>query len=244
MKFDDFVTSLTQENLDEITREFNKLKNKKPIYTFSKIELRNLKQLFDIDRNFNHKVFNTWFDNNINLKNEESLFLEDLLEQEINFIRIYNEEDLKIHFIAPILNKINFKSLAQKTRDFYEETLEYETEDFILKGVTDFVVAKGLEYPEKPYFFIQEFKKGQQYSNPEPQLLAELISAIELNDFKQMTGCFIAGENWNFVILDKLNKNKYQYTISRTFNATNVRDLKDIYKNLLFIKDKIMSEND
>jgi len=243
MKFDDFVTALTQENLDEITRNFNKLKNNKKIYTFSKIELKNLKQLFNIDRNFNHKVFNPWFVNNINLKNEECLFLENLLEQEIDFIRIYNEEDLKIHFIAPILNKINFKSLEQKIRDFYEETLAYETEDFILKGVTDFVVAKGLEYPEKPYFFIQEFKKGQQYSNPEPQLLAELISAIELNDFKQMKGCFIVGENWNFVIVNKLDKNKYQYSISRTFNATNIGDLKDIYKNLLFIKKKIMEKN-
>jgi hypothetical protein len=243
MKIDDFVTTLTQEKLDEITHEFNQLKNKKTIYTFSKIELKNLKRLFNIDRNFDSEVFNSWFDNHIKLKDEELLFLEDLLKQEINFIRIYNEEDLKVHFIAPILNKINFKSLEQKTRDFYEETLEYETEKFILKGVTDFVVAKGLEYPEKPYFFIQEFKKGQQYSNPEPQLLAELISAVELNNFKQMTGCFIVGENWNFVILDKLNKNKYQYNISRTFNATNFCDLKDIYKNLLFVKNKIMHEN-
>ncbi|NOQ35522.1 MAG: hypothetical protein GQ569_06455, partial [Methylococcaceae bacterium] len=134
--------------------------------------------------------------------------------------------------------------LEHKTCDFYEESLVYETDDFILKGITDFVVAKGLEYPEKPYFFIQEFKKGQQYSNPEPQLLAELISAIELNDYKQMKGTFIVGENWNFVILDKLAENQYQYFISHTFNSTNISDLKSIYKNLLFVKREIIEKID
>ncbi len=44
---------------------------------------------------------------------------------------------------------------------FTKENLEEITrENFILRGVTDFVVAKSLEYPEKPYFFIQEFIKN------------------------------------------------------------------------------------
>ncbi len=240
MNFHDFIASLTKEDLEEITREFNKVKNEIPIYTFSKIEHKDLRKLFDIERVFHDEMFNAWFNFDITLKDEEVLFLEELLAQEINLIRIYNEEDLKVHFISPILNKVNFKSFKNKIRDFYEETLIYETDHFILKGITDFVVAKGLEYPEKPYFFIQEFKKGVQYSNPEPQLLAELISAIELNHFKQMKGTFIIGENWNFVILNKLTENKYHYVISRTFNATNMNDLKCIYKNLLFVKHEII----
>jgi hypothetical protein len=189
---------------------------------------------------FENDIFNSWFNFDITLIDEEVLFLKELLAQEIDLIRIYNEEDLKAHFISPILNKVNFKSLKNKRRDFYEETLTYETNHFILRGVTDFVVAKGLEYPETPYFFIQEFKKGVQYSNPEPQLLAELISAVELNNFKQMKGAFIVGENWNFVILNKLAQDKYQYFISHTFNATNINDLKCIYKNLLFVKHNLL----
>ena len=70
-------------------------------------------------------------------------------------------------------------------------------------------------------------------------MLAELISAVELNNFEQMEGAFIIGENWNFVILNKLAQNKYQYFISHTFNAANINDLKSIYKNLLFVKHKI-----
>ncbi len=243
MNFHDFIASLTKEDLEKITQEFNKLKNEIPTYTFSQIEHKDLRKLFDIERIFDHKIFDSWFNFEIILTDEEVLFLTELLKQEIDLIRIYNEEDLKIHFVSPILNKVNFKSLKNKIRDFYEETLIYETNDFIIKGVTDFVVAKGLEYPEKPYFFIQEFKKGLQYSNPEPQLLAELISAVELNNFKQMKGAFIIGENWNFVILNKLDQNKYQYFISRTFNATQINDLECIYKNLLFIKHLFLSDS-
>jgi hypothetical protein len=240
MNFKDFVTSLTPENLAEITREFHKLHAKKPVYTFSQLEHKELRKLFKLERLFDQQAFDAWFNADVMLIAEDKHFLSKLLAQETDLIRIYNEEDLKIHFIAPILNRINFKSLENKTRDFYEESLEYETDAFILKGVTDFMVAKGLEYPEKPYFFLQEFKKGVQYSNPEPQLLAELVCAIELNGFTQLKGVFVVGENWNFVILDKLADNQYQYVISRTFNATHSNDLEGIYKILLVVKREIM----
>ncbi|EDN68632.1 hypothetical protein BGP_1219 [Beggiatoa sp. PS] len=159
MNFHDFIASLTQEDLETITREFNKLKNEIPIYPFSQIEHKDLKKLFEIERIFYNQIFDSWFNSDIILKDADILFLTELLAQEINFIRIYNEEDLKVHFVSPILNKVNFKSLNHKIRDFYEETLTYETNDFILRGVTDFVVAKGLEYPEKPYFLFRNLKK-------------------------------------------------------------------------------------
>ncbi|MDQ7046610.1 MAG: hypothetical protein Q9M39_02965 [Sulfurovum sp.] len=93
-----------------------------------------------------------------------------------------------------------------------------------------------------PYFFIQEFKKGFISSNPQPQLLAELISAVELNNETSMRGAYIIGENWNFVILEKLGKDTYQYFVSRTFNCTRIDDLKDIYKNLMFVKEQIIEK--
>ena len=222
-----------------IKQKVEEAPKKVPTYNFGKITIKELRTLFDLERIYDHQVFNHWLNCDLVLADEEIQFLTTLLEREIDLIKVYNEEDLKIHFIAPILNKIDYKSFKLKIRDFYEETLVYETQQFILSGITDFVVATGLEYPEKPYFFIQEFKKGLQYSNPEPQLLAELISAIELNNFEQIRGAFIIGENWNFVILNKLAQDKYQYFVSHTFNATNINDLKCIYKSLLFVKQNI-----
>jgi len=71
-------------------------------------------------------------------------------------------------------------------------------------------------------------------------LLAELISAVELNNFISMKGAYIVGAIWHFVILEKMDTNQYQYFISKLFNATNIKDLKSIYQNLLFVKSKII----
>ena len=47
--------------------------------------------------------------------------------------------------------------------------MSYVTDQFILNGTVDFVVSQGLVESKKPYFFIQEFKKSEDYGNPRPQ---------------------------------------------------------------------------
>jgi hypothetical protein len=210
-----------------------------PIYYFSKIKDQELRQLVNIKPKFSTDIFDNWFNNQIIIKDNDIQFLTELLNKEFNFIRIYQEEDLKVKFIAPILNKIDFRDINKEIRDFYEQKITYQTENFILTGITDFLISKGLEYSEKPYFFIQEFKKGKESGYPEPQLLAELIAGVELNNFQTMKGAYIVGAIWNFVILEKLAENKYRYFISINFDSTKIEELKEIYKNLLFIKDEI-----
>jgi len=156
-------------------------------------------------------------------------------------IESYNEEDLKINFIAPILNKIRFKSYEKNIRAFYELQMTYQTNKFILTGTIDFAVSEGLVESKKPYFFIQEFKISEEYGNPRPQLLAELISAVELNDWRFIKGAYIIGGNWHFAILEKLALGQYQYFISQNFDSTKIEDLKLIYKNLLFVKNEIIA---
>ena len=136
---------------------------------------------------------------------------------------------------------MEFKSYENEFREFYELPLTYKTDRFIFNGTVDFVVSKGLVDSKKPYFFIQEFKRSEEYGNPRPQLLAELISGVELNRWKFIKGAYIIGGNWHFVILEKLDTNKYQYFISQNFDSTKLEDLKKIYKNLLFIKNEIIA---
>jgi hypothetical protein len=230
------------ERIEQLEQEIRKLKGLSkdgiPTYSFSSISFKKLKELVIINEEFNKDKFDNWFNNGIIVKDD--IFFQNLIKNNEMLIRNYNEEDLKVNVIIPILNKIEFKSFENKFRDFYESSLNYETEKFIFNGTTDFVVSKGLFETEKPYFFIQEFKKGKTNSDPEPQLLAELISAVELNKETFMKGAYIIGENWNFVILERLELHKYQYFVSRTFNCTNIKDLKGIYKNLLFIKNEII----
>lgn len=237
---------LLKEN-EELKKRLNKLEGKNedgiPSYSFSKIKTEELKSVVDIKENLiDDTIFDNWFNNKITISSKKKIFLKKLIKKNIKLINIYDEEDLKVNFIVPLILDIDFLILKDNIRSFYHEPLKYETDKFIFNGKADFMISKGLKIAEKPYFFIQEFKKGFVSTNPEPQLLAELISAIELNNEITIKGAYIIGATWNFVILEKLGKNRYQYFVSRGFNCCNINDLKEIYKNLVFIKNEIVDK--
>jgi len=233
------------KEIEELRKEVNILKgfdeNKIPTYQYSKIRDTELKKLFEIKQKLDDHVFDEWFLNQIEIDNSVEVFLTDLIAENKSLIERYNEEDLKVYYIIPLLNKINFLLKDKEIRGFYELPMSYTTDKFILNGTVDFVVSEGLFESQKPYFFIQEFKRNEDYGNPRPQLLAELISAVELNDWKFIKGAYITGGNWHFVILENLERHKYQYFISQNFDSTKIEDLKSIYKNLLFVKNEILA---
>lgn len=210
------------------------------VYTFGMITFQDLEQLVTINRNLAMEVFRDWFEAEIPVSHDDQVYLNNLISDNYFLIESYNEAELTVKFIAPILNRVKFTDVNHGIRDFYEAKITYQTDRFILTGTTDFLVSKGLEYAKKPYFFLQEFKKSMRNDDPRPQLLAELISAVELNGFKAIKGAFVIGENWNFVILDKQKPNKYQYFVSHTLNATHTNELQQIYKNLLLVKREII----
>jgi hypothetical protein len=208
-------------------------------YQYSRIRDNDLLNLFDIEQNLDERRFNEWFIQAVELDHEEEHFLAELLEDNRLLLERYGEEDLKANFIVPLLNRVRFKSFEKKIRDFYELPMRYATEKFIFSGTVDFAVSEGLVESRKPYFFIQEFKRSEDYGNPRPQLLAELISAVELNGWTEIKGAYIIGGSWHFVILEKLAEDKYQYFISSNFDSTKLDDLKSIYKNLVVVKHEI-----
>jgi hypothetical protein len=233
------------KEIEELRKEVNILKgkdeNKIPTYQYSKIRDTELKKLFEIEKKLSPLIFNNWFNNDICLTEDTVRYLQKLIEKNSGLIEDYYEEDLKIYLISPLLNQINFFNRNKEIRGFYELPMSYTTDKFILNGTCDFVVSEGLVESKKPYFFIQEFKRNEDYGNPRPQLLAELITAVELNDWKFIKGAYITGGNWHFVILEKLELHKYQYFISQNFDSTKIEDLKAIYKNLLFVKNEILA---
>ena len=234
-----------KQEIKELKKQVALLKgendNQIPTYQYSKIRDIELKKLFEIKQKLNDHVFDEWFLNQIEIVNEVEVFLTDLIAENKPLIERYNEEDLKVYYIIPLLNKINFRLKDKEIRGFYELPMSYTTDQFILNGTADFVVSEGLFESQKPYFFIQEFKRHEEYGNPRPQLLAELITAVELNDWQFIKGAYITGENWHFVILEKLERHKYQYFISQQFDSTKIEDLTAIYKNLLFVKNEILA---
>ena len=207
--------------------------------SFSKATEKKIEECVNLTKEYDKSRFKIWFNYNYDLSKDEIDLLKSLLNNYGDFLSDYKEETLKAYFVIPILNKVNFLLRDYKCTGLYEEDLTYETDKFIFTGTTDFVVSKGLVKATKPYFFIQEFKSNNGDSYVEHQLVTELIAGVELNNWKEIKGCYIKGTNWNFVILEKLGENRYQYFVSREFLSTNINDLKDIFKNLLFVKNEI-----
>ena len=209
-------------------------------YTFSKIDDGDLEELVEIKRIYKQEIFREWFSFDYEIDEDVESFFQKLLDKNAQLIFDYYEEDLKMYFIAPLLNKVDFLMMDEEIRGFFDAPLTYKTDKFIFSGESDFMISSGIQRAKKPYFFIQEFKKAIKPTNPRPQLLAEMISAVELNKTITIRGAFITGENWRFVILEKLGVDKYQYFISKVFNSTNIEDLKGIYRNLKFVKNEIL----
>jgi len=204
--------------------------------SFSKIkfdELNQVVKLIGIPDIYDTK-FQEWFSYPYTLTKTELLLLERLLNQHKLYVSTYSEEELKAKLIIPILNSVEF--MCGEIKDWYERPLKAIINGVEISGYVDFMVAKGIKEPQRPYFFIQEFKKSKAKVDPEDQLLAELLVAIELTQTTIMRGAYIMGKAWNFVILEKQKNGQYEYYVSKIFDNTWLEDLKQIYINLQAIK--------
>ena len=98
-------------------------KHEVPVYTFATITFKDLEQIVSIKRNISTSIFKSWFNANLNLLQEDRIFLENLIADNYFLINSYNEEELKIKFISPVLNRVKFTDIEHDIRDFYEEKI-------------------------------------------------------------------------------------------------------------------------
>ncbi len=182
----------------------------------------------------NKTLFREWFHFKYELTKADLHFLKKLIKTHKEILSSYSEEDLKMYFISNILNRINF--ILSDRRGFFDKPLKARINEVEFSGKTDFMVASGIEEPQKPYFFIQEFKREEKATHPKNQLLAELLAAIELNKTNLIRGAYILGRYWHFMILEKMAENSYQYFISNSFDSLDFEKLKQIYVCLQAVK--------
>ncbi len=202
--------------------------------SFNKIKIDDLVEFINIREINERQIFHEWFDYNYKLTREDKTFLNQLIDKYRSFIYNFVEEELKIKFIAPILNRVDF--FSKDVKDWYERPLKAKVNKVWLRGTVDYMVAKGISVPKRPYFFIQEFKKARgSDSDPKAQLLAEMLAAMTLNKINVMRGAYIIGRNWNFVILEK-HENDYQYVVSKQFDSLEIEYLQQIYISLQAVK--------
>jgi len=156
--------------------------------------------------------------------------------------RIYawNEQELAINFIGPVLSIVDFN--GDQYHSFSERELSVLYKKERLYGLVDVVVADGLFTPERPYFFLKEFKKEVDSSNdPLGQLLIAMIVAQMLNENEHpIYGAYVKGRLWHFALLDGST-----YAVHAGFNALtdDLQKILGVLKNTKLIIDGLAEKH-
>ncbi len=208
--------------------------NKKII--FSQATVSQIREVVDVKLIYdNNSKFDDWFGHKHNITEEELKFLTNLLQKN-KYLRHYSEHNLLAKFISQLLYKVDFNS--KTVSNWFGIKMKHEINGYEFTGEPDFMVATGDFVPKNPFFFFQEFKPTTSTKLPDVQLLATLISASSQNKAKIIKGSFNTGQFWNFVILEEIKKDTYNYFISKSFDCLNIESLKQMYIILKAVKNE------
>ncbi|MBL7786794.1 MAG: hypothetical protein JNM36_12870 [Chitinophagales bacterium] len=191
-----------------------------------------------------HKVadcphLDRWLHTHIALNTDEAQYIAPyrrLLETEGDY---WNEEELKMHFLAHVFALSQLRE-SDKIKLFYERSLQSEVDGQSIFVICDCMVATpfGINTPQKPFFFLQEFKRAKKPDDPEGQMLLAMIAAQHQNgNDKPVYGCWLQGRNWVFTTLHQKN-----YCVSPTYDATVVEELHQIISILRNLKKIILAD--
>ncbi len=185
-----------------------------------------------IDESFGVKqVFNTTLlDNLMNYNKEVTEFEKQYIKNlQAHFILggdDWNEVELENKLISPL---IMFSSKPTELFSYFlERDLMTDLEGYQLSGRVDGMIASGFRSPKKPYFCLNEYKKGTDPNgDPRGQALIAMLVAQKLNENKfPIYGCYVISRNWYFMVLQEK-----EYAISNDFSCVN-DEVFDIYKFL------------
>jgi hypothetical protein len=205
---------------------------------FSKWTKEEVEEEFGLYSDRDYARLQEWIAVSPSFSDEEQRSIHRLSKKLLTHVHDWNEEELKVCFIAFILDFADF--WQPNYRPFLERGLSVEYADGKkLWGIVDFLVASGKQSPRKPFFFLHEYKKQADTSNdPMGQLLAEMVAAQKANsDTHPVYGAYIIGRHWYFVLLDG-----QVYAESLAYDATKdeilaivaiLRQTKDIIDGLI-----------
>lgn len=197
---------------------------------FSECTIPFLEKKLKLIENNELDSLNSW----LSMSNDISEFQKQSLlfyQKELKFnIWNWNEQELSLHFIGPLMSLSEFSTNAFNL--FAQRNLAGIIDDVELSGKPDGIIAKGRREPEIPYFCFQEYKKElDPDGHPLPQVLGAMLVGQTLNNINQtMYGCYVIGKMWTFVVLENRN-----YTTSESYDATS-DEIFVIFRILLNLK--------
>jgi hypothetical protein len=200
---------------------------------------QDVEDTFHVERKWESELIDEWLknDKSLNLTESQKAIIEDLRILLYKYADSLNEDELKMQFIAPLLNLIAYHD-SEFYKPFSQRNIYAKIDDIEVGGRVDYVLARGKQLPQKPFFFIHEWnatrykQEAKRDSDPKGQLLIELLAASVLNDNKNpVYGCYVIGRLWFFAAT--INRN---YAVSRAYDASRQEDIIDIVNALFKIK--------
>ena len=138
-------------------------------------------------------------------------------------VNSWNEETLKMKFIAFILNMVDYDT------DDLEGVFDAELKGIVqgkhLSVIADYALCSyTFDFKDQPYFYFHEYKPRKKSKDPFAQLLLAMLIAQEKNEKQRpLYGCAVVGEYWYFMVLDDKT-----YSISNGYIAANADGLQNI----------------
>jgi hypothetical protein len=202
--------------------------------SFETWEYEEVETVFGLKRVKNPALLTDWFTMSPPISDVTKTFLSIIQERLIDNVDAWNEDELKMFFIAPLLSQMpleidDFKPFTQRTLSAKFPDLNLE-----VSGKIEFVIARGKQRPKQPYFFLHEYKQERRRENdPLGQLLISMVAARHTNETKTpLYGCFVVGRDWFFVVLDEQT-----YGVSLACDATKNHELYQIVAMLSAMPD-------
>ncbi|MFN0202361.1 MAG: hypothetical protein ACKVTZ_12620 [Bacteroidia bacterium] len=194
----------------------------KKIKSYQEAELIKMFGLRRLAGNHAHPLMSEWTTTSTSLNSGEQYLFDLISENLLSQIVGWNEEMLKMNFIAQVLILGHLRE-TERYKTYYENTLETTIQNYFLKVKADMMIASGvLEVADTPYFYFQEYKKQKDpQGDVTAQLLEACLIAQEKNqNGKPMYGCTVAGKYWEFLLLEGRT-----YCVSKAYDCTERDDL-------------------
>ncbi len=226
----------------------------KRVLKFSSFDEQKAREVLGIKEERKENLIEAWEKRaaSMSISDEEMKTLKRLYNKLNLYVRSWHEEDLKLKFIGPLIELVNFDDYEKEITAFSERSLSITIQEVEFKGSVDLMVATGIYDPKQPFFFIHEYKREENSSgNPVGQLLVTMFAAKELNkkprnftlfetpqqDYSSLPiyGVYVIGRIWVFV---GLNDNRY--FLSKSYDSTDFNKLEHILKMLKAQKEMIL----
>lgn len=222
----------------------NKKTETKQVIYFTDCSLISLEEQFQLKMIYDSKWLKEWFDYLLvdSIAAEDQSIIERSRQILVKNAHDWNEHELSMYFIGPILSLVNFST--PQFNLFAQRSLAAMINNIELKGKPDGLIAMGQRKPKLPLFCLHEYKKDSEYGGePAGQVLAAMLAAqaqnkVILGEYTiPIYGCYVIGRLWYFMVLEG-----QEYAISEGYVATRTSELFTIVKLLKGLKTMLLKQ--